>query len=294
MTFCPDVRLRRDSFASTCIGALFKGLPQKNKLCGVKIRRAPELELKENGAGNLVVISASNKTAQWRVHCQGGKSDNFTLVRKGVTVIRVPEGCVAYGDEHAYQNLPRTVEFETVLQEVAQPGADLPAVLSLFDSWQHVAETFNSTISEADASEYHEASALADALARRKVEELEMHAGRVGSYGLGAGVAVVVLLAGVAVAVGLLCFRHNSGLGALRQTQDDNAVKWRDLEERAEAVEERAEAAEKRAAAAEDRAFSLEEELMARTTKVGATGKTAKKKISAASTVAASTANLAE
>ena len=250
------MRLRRDNFGSTCIGALFNGLPAKDKLCGVLLRRAPALELKESGAGNLVIVSTLNRTAQWRIRCQ--RNESYAMAKTGVTRIKVPEGCTAYGEEHAYQNLPRTVVFDTVLRTVGQPTIDLPAVLSDFASWAHVAELYNATISQSEAAEYHDATVLADALARRKIAELERHASSVGSYGLGTGIAIVVVVLLTTSLALWTHLRHGKSFRKLREDDEGKGIRMMDLEARTTAAEERARAAEERALSAEGRAVAAE------------------------------------
>jgi hypothetical protein len=244
---CPDVRLRHDKFEATCIGSLFLASPARNDLCGIKVRSAPNLEARENGTGNLVVVSSSNKTTQWRVHCRGTTADEFAMVSRGANVIKVPEGCVAYGDEMAYENLPRTILFESVIEEVGQPDFGMPSVLACFDDWAHVERTFAEFVTGSEAHEYHDASALSDALARKKLEALERHAGHVGSYGLGTAVAIVVTLAVVAVIATYLLIKYR----ARRTAERTGATRMTELGEGATKSEERIEMCESRTAALE-------------------------------------------
>lgn len=258
VTFCPEVRLRRDNFGSTCIGALYDGSPRAAKLCGVLIRRAPALVVREDKPGSVLVTSTTNRTAQWRTRCEGVPTENFTTVGPGTVSLRVPEGCMAYGEEHAYINLPKTVVFETRLRRVPQPDVGLPAVLAAFDNWTHVEEVFNATITETEAGEYHDASVLAETLARRRLEELERHASTVSSYGFGTLIAVIVVLAGVAALALWTAAHFGVGLRNVREGGKGDAARLVILERRATEAEERVAAAEQKATAAERRAEDAE------------------------------------
>lgn len=199
---CPEVRMRRDIFQNSCIGALFKGLTERKSLCGVKVRRAPSLEVKEVRVGLLRVLATSDTPIQWRTHCSAGSRSNVTLTRNGTTYMNVPEGCTVYGPSGAYFNPPNTIRVDTKLETVDQHDLELPPSLAAFDDWTDV----RGVLDEQDIKEYVDATKLSEMRERRILKHLHTITGGGGS---GYAIALVVVVAVVfLLAVGSAVFTY--------------------------------------------------------------------------------------
>jgi hypothetical protein len=149
--------MRRDSFSSSCISALFAGLPERKQKCDIRVRKAPVFEVKEVKAGLLRVLSSSDIGVQWRTRCFGSP-DKIGTTRNGTSYIEVPEGCTVYGPDGAYTRPPNTVEVATNITLIDQHDLSLPASLANFANWSEV-RTF---LDEASITEYVEATKLSE------------------------------------------------------------------------------------------------------------------------------------
>jgi len=168
---------------------LYKGLPLDNEKvspCVIKIRRAPQVEIKEMGVGTVHIATMSDRVLQWRLQC--GKKENITSTT-GSSSITVPEGCRLSGSDIAYTLLPSSIDLRTELEQIDFDEKDLESILS-YEGWDEV----KGMLDDEEISSYVTKARLSDIKLARILQDTQASHRFVGIGSVGTVIVVCVIL----------------------------------------------------------------------------------------------------
>ncbi len=200
---CANVRLRREGFGGTCIGALFRSRassdPKESPLrhCEATTRKNPAVYVAEISPGMLRVTSGDKKVV-WRMTCASGNAENVTTT-VGTQTISVPAGCSISGLDVSYKMLPASMRTAARHAHLATWSTELPGAWSSgFGTWTNVTQFLRDaqdwkTVAEVEAEARDRELALVN---------VDRHVRDYAAVGTLAGIGVVLLVVLICLVLG--------------------------------------------------------------------------------------------